>query len=132
MIITQETTVGETVRRNFTTARIFEAHKIDFCCGGNISIREACEKAGVAAEALMSKLESVLEKEDQDSLFIENLSLKNLTDHILSTHHTYLNGTIPFLLQKLQKLCDVHGENHPELFEVKAQFADAGGNLSSH
>lgn len=132
MNITQETTVGETVRMNFTTARVFEAHKIDFCCGGDISIREASEKAGVITEDLMSELESVLKKEDRDSLFIDNLSLKNLIDHILTTHHTYVNGTIPFLLQKLQKLCEVHGENHPELFEVKAHFADAAGNLSSH
>lgn len=132
MIITQETHVGETVRKNFTTARIFEAHKIDFCCGGDISIREASEQAGVDPELLMSRLNAVMEKEDKDSVSIENLSLKNLSDHILTKHHTYVNGTIPFLLQKLQKLCEVHGENHPELFEVKAQFADAAGNLSTH
>ena len=132
MRITQETTVGETVRKNFTTARIFEAHKIDFCCGGNISIREASEQAGVDPEVLMLKLNAVLALEDKDSVSIEKLSLRNLSDHIITAHHTYVNGTIPFLLQKLQKLCEVHGENHPELFEVKAQFTDAGGNLSSH
>jgi regulator of cell morphogenesis and NO signaling len=132
MKITPETTVGETVRMNFTTALIFDARKIDFCCGGEVTIREACEKAGVDSEELISTLELALQQEDKESEQIESMSLKNLIGHILTRHHTYVNGTIPFLLQKLQKLCDVHGENHPELFEVKAHFADAAGNLSSH
>jgi regulator of cell morphogenesis and NO signaling len=33
---------------------------------------------------------------------------------------------------KLQKLCDVHGENHPELFEIKEFFDGAAENLSAH
>jgi regulator of cell morphogenesis and NO signaling len=39
---------------------------------------------------------------------------------------------MPFLQQKLQKLCDVHGDNHPELFEVNASFTDASNNLTAH
>ncbi len=132
MKISQETTVGETVRKNFNTARVFETHKIDFCCGGDISIRKASKNAAVDPELLMLRLNEVLEQEDKDSESIDNLSLTDLSDHILARHHAYINRTIPFLLQKLQKLCDVHGENHPELYEVKSHFADAAGNLSSH
>jgi regulator of cell morphogenesis and NO signaling len=132
MKITVYTTVGETVRMNFTTARIFEDHNIDFCCGGEISIREASEKAGIDPNNLILQLNKAMQHVDEESENIERMSLKSLSDHILTRHHTYVNGTIPFLLQKLQKLCDVHGENHPELFQVKGHFADAAGNLSSH
>jgi regulator of cell morphogenesis and NO signaling len=32
----------------------------------------------------------------------------------------------------LEKLCNVHGQNHPELFEVKDLFFEAAGELTSH
>jgi regulator of cell morphogenesis and NO signaling len=36
------------------------------------------------------------------------------------------------LQQKLEKLCQVHGESHPELLVVKKLFDEAAGNLSAH
>ena len=132
MEITTDTKVGEIVRRNFSTARMFEANHIDFCCGGNVSLTEAAEKEGINVSKLMGELSSALQKEDRDANFIESLSLTGLCDYIMQTHHTYLNEAIPFLQQKLQKLCDVHGDHHPELFEVHGLFADAGEKLTSH
>ncbi len=73
-----------------------------------------------------------MQKEDQDSNFIESLSLAGLCDYIVKTHHTYVMEAMPFLQQKLQKLVDVHGENHPELQEVHASFMEAAANLSAH
>ena len=73
-----------------------------------------------------------MQKEDRDSNYIESLSLAGLCDYIIQTHHTYVNDAMPFLQQNLQKLCDVHGENHPELFEVQASFTDAANNLAAH
>jgi regulator of cell morphogenesis and NO signaling len=73
-----------------------------------------------------------MQKEDKDSRFIESLSLAGLCDYIVKTHHTYVNEVMPFLLQKLQKLVDVHGENHPELLGVNTSFKDAAENLSAH
>jgi regulator of cell morphogenesis and NO signaling len=132
MEINLNTTVGEIVRRNFSTARIFEANNIDFCCGGNISLKEAAIKEGVDTDNLMVELNTAMQKEDQESGFIESLSLTGLCDYIVKTHHSYVNNTMPFLMQKLQKLIDVHGENHPELMEVHASFMDATANLSAH
>jgi regulator of cell morphogenesis and NO signaling len=132
MEINRNTKVGEIVRYNFSTARIFEAQKIDFCCGGNISLEEAAKKERIDTGILLAELNRVLHKKDKDSDIIESLSLKGLCDHITGTHHTYVTEAIPFLLQKLQKLCDVHGENHPELFNVHASFVEAASNLTAH
>jgi regulator of cell morphogenesis and NO signaling len=132
MEITLNTKVGEIVRFNFSTARVFEAQKIDFCCGGNISLDEAAKKEGVDTGTLLAELNTVLHREDKDSKFIESLSMKGLCDHIMATHHTYVTDAMPFLLQKLQKLCEVHGENHPELYDVHASFVEAANNLTAH
>ncbi len=132
MNITAESKVGEIVRYNFSTARVFESHQIDFCCGGNISLSEAAQNKGINAEKLLQEVSSHLGEKDEATLMIESLSLTGLADYITRKHHSYVNETVPFLQQKLQKLCDVHGQNHPELFEVNESFNEAAGNLAAH
>ena len=94
MEIKTNTMVGEIVRHNFSTARIFEANNIDFCCGGNISLSEAAEKEGINTNKLLTELNVAMQKEDKDSRFIESLSLAGLCDYIVKTHHTYVNEVV--------------------------------------
>ena len=132
MEITSDSLVSEIVRENFKTAQIFEEINIDFCCGGNISLYEASERANINVQELISLIKPVMTEQDRDSKFIENLQLDNLCNYIEETHHAYINEQAPFIQQKLDKLCNVHGDNHPELFEVKELFDGAVGNLTAH
>ncbi len=132
MGINTNTSVGDIVKVNFKTAQIFEKNSIDFCCGGAVSLGEACSKANVDIDQLIPELESLVLLNDPDSKYIDGLELNELCDYIEKRHHSYVSETIPFLQQKLQKLCDVHGDNHAELFEVKELFDGAAENLSAH
>ncbi len=132
MGINTNTSVGDIVKVNFKTAQIFEKNSIDFCCGGGVSLGEACSKANVDIDQLIPELESLVLLNDPDSKYIDGLELNELCDYIEKRHHSYVSETIPFLQQKLQKLCDVHGDNHAELFEVKELFDGAAENLSAH
>lgn len=132
MEITINSTVGEVVRDNYNTAQVFENFKIDYCCGGDISIKEACIRDKLDPEALLSQLESTMVHMDRNSRYIEKLPLSGLCEYIVEIHHSYINETAPFLQQNLQKLCDVHGERHPELFQIKDMFNEAAGNLAAH
>ncbi len=132
MQINTNTIVGDIVRSNFKTARLFEKNNIDFCCGGSISVAEACKNANIDPKQLLPEIEQVLMVSDPDSSYIEGLELDELSDYIVKRHHSYVRENIPFLTQKLQKLCDVHGENHPELFEVNKLFGETAGNLTMH
>ena len=132
MEINLSTKVGEIVRYNFSTARLFENYNIDFCCGGDISLEETATQEKIASSKLLADIIAITDKTDQDTDYIESLSLSELTDHIIEVHHSYINSTMPFLQQKLQKLCDVHGSNHSELYTVKELFDNAAANLSAH
>jgi len=132
MEIHTSSSVGDIVKANFKTAQIFDKNKIDFCCGGGITLEEACEKSKVDINKLVPELEALLTLNDPDSKYIDGLELNELCDYIEKRHHTYVSENIPFLQVKLQKLCDVHGENHAELFEIKELFDGAAGNLSVH
>ncbi|MFO7668396.1 MAG: iron-sulfur cluster repair di-iron protein [Bacteroidales bacterium] len=132
MEINAQTKIGDIVKINFRTARIFEEKGIDFCCGGAISLEEACSKSDVDIHALLPSLEEMVAASDPDSKYINGLELDELCDYIEKRHHSYIREHMPFIQQKLQKLCDVHGDHHPELFEVKQLFDGAAGNLSAH
>lgn len=132
MEITVNNSVGEVVRANYNTARVFEKFKIDYCCGGEISIKEACNREKVDPDALLSQLEETMLHVNRNSRYLENLPPSGLCDYIVEIHHSYINETAPFLRQKLRKLCEVHGEHHPELFKVQEMFNEAAGNLATH
>jgi regulator of cell morphogenesis and NO signaling len=132
MQINTNTIVGDIVRSNFKTAQLFEKNNIDFCCGGGITVAEACKNANIDPNQFLPEIEQVLLVSDPDSKYIEGLELDELSDYIVKRHHSYVRENIPFLKQKLQKLCDVHGENHPELFEVNKLFSETAGNLTMH
>jgi regulator of cell morphogenesis and NO signaling len=132
MEITSDTRIGDIVKTNFKTAQVFDKNKIDFCCGGGISLAEACLKSNTDIDTLLNELEALVVRKDPDSIYIDSLALDELCDYIEKRHHAYVSENIPFLLQKLRKLCDVHGSNHPEVFDIKELFEAAAGNLSAH
>jgi regulator of cell morphogenesis and NO signaling len=132
MTITLDTPVGEIVKNNFKAATLFQANKIDYCCNGHQTISEASEKAGIEAHALVDELELILQNNDPDTEYINNLDLVDLADYIVKRHHSYVQKNIPFLKQNLDKLADVHGANHPELLEVRDHFYISAGELTTH
>lgn len=132
MDISLNTRVGDIVKENFRTAQIFDRNNIDFCCGGGISLEEACKKSGADVLVIIAELEALIVSNDPDSRYINSMDLDELCDYIEKRHHTFVNESLLFLQQKLEKLCNVHGSNHPELLEIKKLFDGAAGNLSAH
>lgn len=132
MKITSDTLVGDVVKTNFKTATMFQANRIDYCCGGKQTISEACSKAGVSAEQLIGELEEALHTSDPDAEYINKMELGALADYIVSRHHAYVRKNIPFLKQNLDKITEVHGARHPELATVREEFYKSAGELTMH
>ncbi len=132
MNISANTPVGDVVKFNFKTAPLFQANRIDYCCGGRRTIAEACDEAGIEPRTLLRELEAVTGMTDPDTQYINSLKPDELIDYIVKRHHSYVRQNIPFLQQSLDKICDVHGENHPELFEIRQLFNGSAGDLAMH
>lgn len=124
--------IGEYVADDFRTAAVFSKHKIDFCCNGNRSVEEACEKKGIDSNKVLQELETVLSASTAQSIDYKSWPLDLLAVYIEKTHHRYVEEKIPVLLQFLNKLCRVHGERHPELFKINDLFTASAGELASH
>ncbi len=132
MAITPDTHVGEVVRLNFRTAHLLQENNIDYCCGGNKTLTEACAEAGVDSAALIAELEKVAATADPDTDFINSLELNELSDYIVRRHHSYVRKNIPFLKESLEKVCRKHGKAHPELFEIRQLFDGSAAELTMH
>ncbi|MCO6499893.1 MAG: iron-sulfur cluster repair di-iron protein [Vicingus serpentipes] len=133
MEINEEITIGEVVAKDYRTASVFESLGIDFCCKGDRTINEACETTGIDINDLLEGINIALQKPVIVAINdYNNWPLDKLAQHIESRHHKYVEQQIPPIKQHLKRICDVHGKNHPELFEVKELFNTSVGELIMH
>ena len=124
------TPIGQIVAANYKAARVFTAHNMDFCCGGGITLAKACQKHGADLNQLVTELTSVLNAERNNTFEFEKPD--QLIDTIVNVHHLYIETTTPTLQMYLAKLCRVHGERHPELWDIKSLFDEGAGALAAH
>lgn len=128
---TQERTIGEIVAQDYRAAAVFKKYKIDFCCNGNRSLQDATEKKGISVEEIERELENLSEI-GEENIDVNRWPLDLLADYVEKTHHRYIKEKSPILLQFLNKIMRVHGERHPELYEVYDLFEESVRDLGEH
>lgn len=128
----EKITIGEYVAKDFRTAALFSKFGIDFCCNGNRSIEEACEKKAVNPDDLLKEIESILTSKSDSGIDFNAWPIDLLADYIEKTHHRYVVEKTPVVLQFLDKLSRVHGANHPELIEINELFKGCADELAQH
>lgn len=124
--------IGQFVAEDYRTAAVFSKYKIDFCCNGNRTIEEACNKKGINSNILMNEIDAILNSNRGETIDYKSWPLDLLIDYIEKKHHRYVDEKIPVLRQFLDKLCRVHGERHPELLKINELFTASAGELASH
>ena len=125
-------TIGSFVAEDFRTAAVFNKYGIDFCCKGGRTLEEVCEKKDIDAIVLMGELERLVSQQAENTIDFRQWPLDLLADYIEKTHHRYVEEKIPVLLQFLNKLSKVHGDRHPELYEINDLFIGCAQELSQH
>lgn len=122
--------VGDIVTLNYKTAKVFTEHNIDFCCGGGITLQEACNRQKEDLDKVITDLQDVLKSKENQSW--QALALDELIDLIVQDHHSYIRATIPALRIYLNKLCKVHGGRHKQLLEIRSLFEEVSTDLIDH
>ncbi len=132
MNILEHPTIGEWVVEDYRTATIFSKYGIDFCCKGNKTLDEVCQAKGLDINQIENEINTVLNSSSTTEMDFKSFSPNLLIDYILETHHEYIQEKTPVLLMYLEKLCKVHGDRHPELFEITEHFKTSAGELAQH
>lgn len=128
----EKNTIGEYVAQDFRTAAVFSKYEIDFCCRGHRTIEEVCNSNNINEADLLKELNTVLDTKNDSSIDFNSWPLDLLVAYIEKTHHRYVEQKTPVILQFLNKLCSVHGNNHPELFHINELFIGCAGELAQH
>ena len=130
--IKKQQSIGQFVANNYQTASVFSKYGIDFCCKGDRTLEDVCNKKNIAIEAILHDLDIVTSQKNDESIDFKSWPLDLLIDYIEKKHHRYVESKTPALIQYLEKLCKVHGHANPELYQIFDEFKKAAGELASH
>ena len=133
MTIATTQTVGEIAAELPNCTREFEKLGIDYCCGGNRTLGQACAEAKLPIEEVLDRLKASADSAHTNST--ENwqqASLADLIANITATHHAFVRSECPRILALTQKVVGVHGKNHSELLQVQELFTALSEELSVH
>lgn len=129
-----EKTVRELALENPAATRVFEKLGIDYCCGGNQTLEQACRAGALPVDQVTDSLAAAdrAATAAPDSADWQTTPLADLIAHIKNSHHKYTREEIARLGPLFDKVCSVHGRNHPELLGVRAAFAGLAQELATH
>ncbi len=131
-MLDSNTTIRNIVADDFRAASVFERHGIDFCCGGNRPVADACLELGVDPDAVRAELEAAMAPGEPGVPRYNSWELDLLIGYIVSNHHAYVRQAIPTLLAHTRKVAEVHGERHPEVTAIAGQFENVAHELTQH
>lgn len=130
---TADRTVGELVAEGPARSRVFEKYGIDYCCGGNKQLTEACISKGISVDEVLAELNEVdSAKSATEDADYNSMELDLLIDHIVSTHHAYLKLELPRLVGLARKVANAHGADDSRLLEVESVVRALTEELTAH
>ena len=122
-------TLAQVVAAGPAAARVLYRHRLDFCCGGQRTLGEACAEVGLNPE-------TVLEEIEQESATTAPRPIPNdpveLVDYILARYHAPLRPELQRLYALAHKVEQVHAQKPTCPTGLAAHLADMAQAIESH
>ena len=120
------------------SAGVLDRFGLDYCCGGQRSLAQACEPLGLHPADVIDALDALALGPDSDEGADEGadgwatMAPGALVDHLEATHHAWLRGSLDRVRPLADKVAQVHGERHPELVDVQRLVHELAADLLPH
>lgn len=124
--------LAQIVNSNHQAASVFEKYHLDFCCKGKRSLEQACTEQQLSISKVTEDLENIFTKDSNSTVDFEKMSLTQLADYIVQTHHAYVRNEMPQIYAYLERISSKHGERHPELFKIFQTFSAVKEEMEGH
>lgn len=125
-------TIGELVTKDYRTAQVFRSFKLDFCCGGNKTVREACTDRGIDYRLVQQALQQLDQAQSNEQDNYNEWAIDFLSDYIVNSHHKFSRAKLPEIRAYAKKVAAVHGRRHPELNQIYHEFTSLYEEMISH
>ena len=124
-------TIGQLAVEMPIAIRVFEAWKIDYCCGGKTPLPQAGEAAGKTVDAFMEEL-ARLSVAPAPGFDWQSQTLTTIAREITATYHGYTREELQTIDPLATKVLSVHGERRPELAAVLSLVRELAGDMIPH
>lgn len=104
-----ESTLGEIVVRLPGATAVFSAANLDYCCGGQTSLKDAAVAASIDLDVIVADLVRLKQAAAPTSA---DLDTPSLIDMIISRYHRVHSQELPELIRLAERVENVH-QNHP-------------------
>jgi regulator of cell morphogenesis and NO signaling len=125
------TSLSTLVTETPSATRVLLRHGLDFCCGGKQTLAEACSRAGLSLEGVLSELAALAP--DHGERRWDVAPIPELIQHILDVYHAPLEEDLTQLKAMADKVLRVHGDKDPErLTQLRATVYGLADELLPH
>lgn len=128
--------VRDIVRALPDSPRILSEFRIDFCCGGEQTLGEICQRDQLDFDEVAQELEAteakLLPDPRGDRFDPRTASATDLVSRLLDRHHVEARRSLSTIGGLLPKVLAAHQERHPELRRVAELFDALARELTPH
>lgn len=110
---------------------VFHQYKLDFCCGGQLSLREALAKRKLPAEDIVNALQT-LQQQPGEHIDWRAVPVKQLIEHILTRFHQRHRQQLPELSRLARRVEHVHAQDPACPAGLADHLDDMYQELESH
>lgn len=126
-------TVSELVRSDYRRADVFKKFGINYCCGGEVPLEEACKLKGLDVEEVSEALAAATRDiQVPSNLDLSAWKMSFLIDYIVNLHHAFLNTTLPGLEALTLSFVSGHAKKNPELAPLPEALSELSNLLIKH
>ena len=130
--MTTEPTLRSIALAQPATIRVFEHYHLDYCCGGNRPLAQACAEKALDLETVLAALAAATDTVASVDLDFSQATPTELIRHIVQTHHNFVRSELPRLLPLAAKVATKHGPKHTEYLQLHRQLAQLADELLPH
>ena len=125
-------TVGEIAASDYRTIQVFEKYGIDFCCGGQKGLGDACTEKGLSTGQVLQELAQAAQSTSGPGENYDQWELDFLADYIVNQYHTYTKSMLPRVMEFANKVVEAHGDRHPETLLIAQKWRELGQEMTAH
>ena len=126
--LTSQHALGQIAVRLPGATAVFRRLKLDFCCGGQISLAQAARDKGLDLQAVLTELGALQHPQEVPTM----TDPAALIDHILSRYHEVHRQQLPELVRMARRVEAVHRDNPQVPAGLAALLEDMEAELLSH